>query len=610
MLDQNRHLHAINLFQHVHKESLMQEDTLEENPQTSTGGFLDLPLSPLIREAIETIGYETPSPIQAKAIPYLAEGRDLLGVAQTGTGKTAAFALPLLGRLDTTLHAPQILCLTPTRELAIQVAEAIETFGQKMKGLRVLPIYGGTEYGGQLRSLKKGVHVVVGTPGRVMDHIKRGTLKLEKLQALVLDEADEMLSMGFIDDVEWMLEHTPKEIQTALFSATMPRPIRKLSEKYLNDPAEVTIRLEAKTMPNIRQRYLKLRQAEKSKALKSLLEIEPYDAVLIFARTKVATGEIVERLQTQGYNAETLNGDMSQSLREKTVARLKSGKLDIIVATDVAARGLDVERISHVVNYDAPFDVESYVHRIGRTGRAGRTGDAILFVCGRETRILSAVQHTLKIKCERYEFPSADELNQRKQESLFDTIDKTLEKDLSEYLEVLGDYSVKNPETEPLKIAAALAHLGADGKPFRIKEAPKFDNSGRNEERHRTPDGKHEPGGKHEPDANFETYRIEVGLGNGVQKGDLVGALANEAGLDPSNIGKIQLFQDFGLIDLPKGMPREIFNCLKKIWVRGQKISISKDQGRPPHRNNFKRKRPFSRDGKKPSQHRKGPSPE
>ena len=604
MLDQNRHLHAINLFQHVHKESLMQEDTLEENPQTSTGGFLDLPLSPVIREAIETIGYETPSPIQVKAIPYLAEGRDLLGVAQTGTGKTAAFALPLLGRLDTTLRAPQILCLTPTRELAIQVAEAIETFGQKMKGLRVLPIYGGIEYGGQLRSLKKGVHVVVGTPGRVMDHIKRGTLKLEKLQALVLDEADEMLSMGFIDDVEWLLEHTPKEIQTALFSATMPPPIRKLSEKYLNDPAEVTIRLEAKTMPNIRQRYLKLRQAEKSQALKSLLEIEPYDAVLIFARTKVATGDIVERLLTQGYNAETLNGDMSQSLREKTVARLKSGKLDIIVATDVAARGLDVDRISHVVNYDAPFDVESYVHRIGRTGRAGRTGDAILFVCGRETRILSAVQHTLKIKCERYEFPSTEELNQRKQESLFETIDKSLEKDLSEYLEILGEYREKNPETEPLKIAAALAYLRADGKPFRIKDAPKFDNSGRNEERHRT------PGSKHEQDANFETYRIEVGLSNGVQKGDLVGALANEAGLDPGNIGRIQLFQDFGLIDLPTGMPKEIFNSLKKIWVRGQKIGISRDQGRPPDRKNFKRKRPFSRAGKKSSQHRKGPAPE
>jgi len=274
------------------------------------------------------------------------------------------------------------------------------------------------------------------------------------------------------------------------------------------------------------------------------------------------------------------------------------------VATDVAARGLDVDRISHVVNYDAPFDVESYVHRIGRTGRAGRTGDAILFVCGRETRILSAVQHTLKIKCERYEFPSTEELNQRKQESLFETIDKSLEKDLSEYLEVLGEYSVKNPETEPLKIAAALAYLGADGKPFRIKEAPKFDNSGRNEERQRR------PGGKHEADPNFETYRIEVGLSNGVQKGDLVGALANEAGLDPRNIGRIQLFQDFGLIDLPTGMPKEIFNSLKKIWVRGQKIGISRDQGRPTNRKNFKRKRPFSRSGKKSSQHRKGPSPE
>ena len=557
--------------------------------------FADLPLAPAMREAIEAIGYETPSPIQAQAIPHLSEGRDLLGVAQTGTGKTAAFALPLLSRLDLEVNKPQILCLAPTRELAIQVAEAIESFGQRMKGLRVLPIYGGTQYHGQFRDLKRGVHVVVGTPGRIMDHMKRGSLNLESLQALVLDEADEMLSMGFIEDIEWVLEQTPETRQTALFSATMPKPIRKLSEQYMRDPVEVTIRLQATTSPNIRQRFLKRRRNEKLETLIGILEVEDFDAMLVFARTKSSSSEIAERLLSKGHAAEALNGDMPQVLREKTVGRLREGKLDVLVATDVAARGLDVDRISHVLNYDAPFDVESYVHRTGRTGRAGRAGDAILFVTGKEVRILKAIERTVKCKFEPYEFPSVAELNERKTQRLFVRLEETLQLDLSEYREVLDKYLAENEDADPVALAAALAHLEAGGKPFYLKETPRGTRKERNKRERRN-----ERPTRFETDGiNMETFRLEVGETHGAGKGDIVGALANEAGIEPSNMGKIRLFQYFSLIELPSGMPKEIFQSLKNIHIRGRRLDISKDKGRPNHDGGSK-SRPYKKFGSKP----------
>ena len=561
----------------------------EEAPSTTEienqeNGFHELPLSPQILEAIDTIGYETPSPIQKQAIPFLAEGKDLLGIAQTGTGKTAAFALPLLGQVDVNQRGTQILCLTPTRELAIQVAEAIETFSQKMKGLEVLAIYGGTEYGGQLRALKKGVQVVVGTPGRVMDHVKRGSLTFECLQSFVLDEADEMLSMGFIEDVEWLLEHTPADRQIALFSATMPKAIAKLCEKYLHEPAKVRIKVHADSKQNITQRFLRLRQNEKNKALLSILDVEDYDGILIFARTKAATSDLAELLLSQGYNAEALNGDMPQNLREKTVDRLKTNKLDILVATDVAARGLDVDRITHVLNYDAPFDVESYVHRIGRTGRAGRTGDAILFVCGKEMRILSAIKKTLKFECDAYKFPTVEELNDRKQVQLFDKIDKAREAMSSDYQEVMKKYLEANEGISAEDLAAALAFLNGDSKPFYLKAAPtfekeNFDFKDKDQGNNSTKRSRNRSEDKGDPD--FDTYRVEVGMEHNVQKGDLVGALANEAGLNPRNIGRIKLFQDFSLVDLPKGMPREIFQALQDLRVRGNRLGIQRDRGRP-----------------------------
>ena len=579
----------------------MQEEQQEALPEEDTkGGFHDLPLAPIIQEAVDAIGYETPSPIQEQAIPLLAEGRDLLGIAQTGTGKTAAFALPLLGQININHRGTQILCLAPTRELAIQVAEAIETFAQKMKGLEVLAIYGGTEYGGQLRALKKGVHVVVGTPGRVMDHVKRGSLTFESLQAFVLDEADEMLSMGFIEDVEWLLEHTPPDRQTALFSATMPTAIAKLCEKYLVNPAKIRIKVQAESKQNIRQRFLRLRQNEKTQALLSILDVEDYDGILIFARTKAATSEIAELLLSQGFNAEALNGDMPQSLREKTVDRLKTQKLDILVATDVAARGLDVDRITHVLNYDAPFDVESYVHRIGRTGRAGRTGDAILFVCGKEMRILTAIKKTLKFDCDAYEFPSLKALNERKETQLFSKIDQAREQDLTEYQTIIEKYLENKEDLSPKEVAAAMAYLEGGSKPFYLKSAPTFqkDKSDfRDRDTPKTTSNRGKSRREFEDDSDMDTYRLEVGMEHNVQKGDIVGAIANEAGLNPKNIGRIKIFQDFSLVDLPKGMPKEIFQALQNLRVRGHKLDIRKDRGRP----NFskKGKRTFNKGEKK-----------
>lgn len=548
--------------------------------------FSDLALSAQVQKAILATGYETPTPIQAKVIPFLLEGRDILGVAQTGTGKTAAFALPLLTHIDVTTKNPQILCLAPTRELAIQVAEAFQGYAKFIKGFKVLPVYGGADYRGQIRQLERGVQVVVGTPGRVMDHIRRGTLVLSNLKTLVLDEADEMLRMGFIDDVEWILEQMPEKHQTALFSATMPAQIKKITKKYLQDPAEITILGTTTTAPAIRQRFLQVNNHEKLDMLARVMEVEEFDAILIFVRTKNATVEIAERLQARGYAAEALNGDIAQSQREKTVARLKNGGIDIVIATDVAARGLDVERISHVVNYDVPYDTESYVHRIGRTGRAGRKGDAILFVNGRESRMLQAIERATRQKIDRFIFPSVEALNERKMEQLFVRIDAELQKDLTEYTSVVSKYLKRN-EIDPLLLAAAMASIEYDSQPFYIKTPPqKPHNKPTPDKREdRRPERAERPGRAERRDDRpagrertaTETYRLEVGEIHGVSKGDIVGAIANMAGIDSQYMGKIRICEDHSFIDLPEGLPKDLYKILRKVWVRGKQLEISKD---------------------------------
>lgn len=569
----------------------------EHTEQTIT--FDDFNLIEPLQKALKRVGYEKPSPIQAQAIPHLLAGKDLLGVAQTGTGKTAAFALPLLSRIDLKQKKPQILVLAPTRELAIQVAEAFSTYAKDMKGFNVLPIYGGQDYRTQLRQLERGAHVVVGTPGRVMDHMRRGSLKLDELCALVLDEADEMLRMGFIDDVEWILQQTPENHQTALFSATMPPPIKKITTKYLRDPVEVTIKVTTTTASTITQRYWQVKGFEKLEILTRILEGETFDGIIVFVRTKNATVEVAEKLQARGFAAEALNGDIAQNQREKTVSRLKKGHIDILVATDVAARGLDVDRISHVINYDIPYDTESYVHRIGRTGRAGREGQAILFVTARERRMLSVIENATKRKIEKYQFPSTDTLNQRKTEQLFAQIDDELKKNLAEYIELMTKYQQENL-VDPIEIAAAFASISQNGKPFLLKDmnvdfknemnnfgAERKERTDRKERSDRKPGrksefselGERKRGDKTEKhnrdDVPMIKYRLDVGSTHGAQKGDIVGAIANEAGIDSKFMGRITLNDDHSYIELPEGMPKEVFTSLKKIWIKGQKINIS-----------------------------------
>ena len=568
----------------------MKEEILEEDVGASESNrmrFEKMNLSAPVLDAVQKAGYENPSPIQERAIPPLLEGADLLGVAQTGTGKTAAFSLPLLSRIEESFKGVQILVLAPTRELALQVAEAMESFAENLPKLRVVAVYGGTGYGEQISAFRRGAQIVVGTPGRVMDHIEKGYLKLERLQALVLDEADEMLSMGFIEDIEWILEHTPKERQTALFSATMPKPIRKLAERHMRDPVEITIKVKAENSPNIRQRFIKVRQHEKREMIMKLLEIEKFEAMLVFARTKNATMEIAERLQGKGYPAEPLNGDMPQSLREKTIDRLKRGKINVLVATDVAARGLDVERISHVLNYDAPFDLESYTHRIGRTGRAGREGDAIVFVTGKEMRMLNAIERTLKVPCDEYIFPTLEEMNARREEEFFAQIEDGCKGDLTDYRKALQRY-LEESGKDTLEIASALAFLARGKKGLRYENLP-VQNPRRSHREERV--NKRDPrdsGSRKEDridrksfrDDHLQSYRIEVGEYHGAAKGDIVGAIANEVGLDPKHMGKIRMFKDHTFIDLPKDMPKEIFDALKTVWVQGHQMNISIDKGR------------------------------
>jgi len=561
----------------------------------SITSFEQLALDPTLLRALNDVGYETPSPIQAETIPLILERRDVLGEAQTGTGKTAAFALPILSNLDLSQKHVQVLVLAPTRELAIQVAEAFQKYAKYMTGFHVLPVYGGQDYRSQIRALERGVHIVVGTPGRVMDHMRRGTLKLDRLSALVLDEADEMLRMGFIEDVDWILEQTPENRQIALFSATMPKEIRRIATAHLNDPAQITIKVKTTTAETIRQRYWSVSGLHKLDALTRILEAESFDAMLIFVRTKIATVELAEKLEARGFATAALNGDIPQNQRERTVDNLKTGKLDIIVATDVAARGLDVPRISHVVNYDIPYDTEAYVHRIGRTGRAGREGDAILFVAPREKRMLSQIERATRKKIERMELPSTEDINDKRINRFKQRITDTLAtEDLSLFTQLIEQY--QNEHNVPgIEIAAALAKLAQGDTPLLIQNRP-----GRSAEKHRHDDrdGSHkntgdEHGHDHVPgkrdirdeisaqdlvasEQGMERYRIQVGRKHKVKPGNIVGAIANEAELDSKYIGRIEIFDYFSLIDLPEGMPKEVFNQLKKVWVSGQQLNISR----------------------------------
>ncbi len=553
--------------------------------------FRDLGLSPELLKALDDVGYETPSPIQAQSIPPLLEGNDLLGQAQTGTGKTAAFALPLLSRIDLKKSKPQLLVLAPTRELAIQVAEAFQSYARHLKGFHVLPIYGGQSYEIQLRQLRRGVHVVVGTPGRVMDHIRRKTLQLDELSALVLDEADEMLRMGFIEDVEWILEHTPEQRQIALFSATMPPVIRKVADTYLNDPVVVKIESRTTTATTIRQRYWQVSGLHKLDALTRVLEIEEFDAILIFVRTKNETVELAERLSARGYAAESLNGDIQQKVREKIVDRLKKGKLDILVATDVVARGLDVERISHVINYDIPTDPESYVHRIGRTGRAGRKGEAILFVSNRERRLLNAIERTTRQKIEPMQMPSTSDINVQRVARFKQRITDTLaSEDLELFTQVVTEYQ-HDQEVDPLMMAAALARMAQGTEPLLLAEREQRPPRERREERGERaerprreradrPERTKEPPSplakplKAHPEVDMIRYRLEVGYDDGVKPGNIVGAIANEADIESEYIGHIEIYDDYSIVDLPDGMPKETFQDLKKAWVSGKRLNI------------------------------------
>ena len=555
--------------------------------------FSALGLAPPVLKALDEVGYETPSPIQAQIIPHVLAGKDVLGQAQTGTGKTAAFALPLLSNIDLKQTTPQVLVLAPTRELAIQVSEAFQKYAAQLKGFHVLPIYGGQDYRGQLRQLKRGAHVVVGTPGRVMDHMRRGTLKLDNLKCLVLDEADEMLRMGFIDDVEWILEQTPDTRQIALFSATMPKEVKRIAQQHLQDPEEVTIKMKTSTASTIRQRVWMVSGLHKLDALTRILEAEAFDGMIIFSRTKLMTVELADKLQARGYSAAALNGDMQQKQRERTVDQLKKGQLDILVATDVAARGLDVERISHVINYDIPYDTEAYIHRIGRTGRAGRTGDAILFVAHREKRLLKAIERATKQPITVMEPPTPEAINELRIAQFKQRITDTLAKgeELGFFSQLVTQYQQEHDVT-PEDIATALAKIAQGDKPLLLKkDPPKAKQKNRDKTRDRNQDrgqdrqrdGK--PARSKRPPAatateeGMERYRIEVGHNHSVKPGNIVGAIANEAGLDSQYIGRIDIQESYSTVDLPDGMPKEVFRDLKKVWVAGQQLQISKFDG-------------------------------
>ena len=542
--------------------------------QESSAKFNSFGLSEALIKVLDEVGYEIPSAIQEQCIPHLLNGHDVIGQAQTGTGKTAAFALPLIDRIDISNNQVQLLVLTPTRELAIQVSEAIQTYSRHLKGFHVLPIYGGQSYDVQLRPLKRGVHAVVGTPGRVMDHLKRGTLKLNSLKALVLDEADEMLRMGFIDDVKWVMEKLPKVRQIALFSATMPDVIRRVAEKFLNSPKIVKVKTKTATAKTISQRYWLVGGVHKLDALTRILEVESFEALLIFVRTKTATIDLAEKLSARGFTAEAINGDIVQNQRERIIQQLKNGKIDILIATDVAARGLDVDRISHVINYDIPQDPESYVHRIGRTGRAGRDGKAILFVAPRERRMLKTIERITRQPIEPMLLPSAKIINEQRvinfKQRITDTLDN---QELAIFEELILDYQ-KEHEIDAFKISSALALMAQGTEPLLLNEKEINQASFDEKNKNKISVSVHADSLKDNPAIKMRRYRVAVGRKDNIKPGNVLGAIANEAEISSEFIGAIQIFQDFTTVDLPDEMPKETLQILKNTRVFDKKLNI------------------------------------
>ncbi len=564
--------------------------------------FADLGLDDKVLKALRDVGYEYPSPIQDATIPALLDGRHVVGLAQTGTGKTAAFALPILSRLDLKQKKPQALVLAPTRELALQVCEAFERYAAHLRGVHVLPVYGGQAYGVQLSALRRGVHIVVGTPGRIMDHLEKGTLDLSELRYLVLDEADEMLKMGFADDVETILADTPDDKQVALFSATMPAQIRRISKKYLQDPVEITVKTTTSTAPNITQRYLTVSYPQKVDALTRILEVENFEGMIVFVRTKNETETLAEKLRARGFSAMAINGDIAQNQRERTVDQLKSGKLDILVATDVAARGLDVERISHVVNYDIPTDTESYVHRIGRTGRAGRSGDAISFVTPRERHLLKAIEKATRQSLTPMNLPTVDDINATRLTRFDDAITEALSTDKVDFFRDVIAHYVNEHNVPEADVAAALAVVLQGDEPMLLDPEPvrparTFDDRGPRDRR----DGHGDREGRPRIDRNsrgdradrgprrgtsgpMATYRIAVGRRHKVEPRQIVGALANEGGLGRQDFGHIDIRADHSLVELPATLPPGTWDKLRSTRISGQLIELSESQergGRP-----------------------------
>jgi ATP-dependent RNA helicase DeaD len=561
-----------------------QQEKVMSVESTPVQDFNNMDLFGPVVAALQEIGYEQPTPIQAAVIPSLMAGNDVVGQAQTGTGKTAAFALPILSKIDVRLMAPQVLILTPTRELCIQVAKVFQQFASQMKGVRVLPIYGGQGFSEQLVMLKRGVHIVVGTPGRVMDHMRRSTLKLDKVSFLVLDEADEMLRMGFIDDVEWILEQTPPERQTALFSATIPPAIRRIARKYLKAPEEISIKMATTTAVTLNHRYWIANNHNKFEALTRILETEEHDGVLIFVKTKIATTEVAEGLCAAGIQSSALNGDMKQSDRERTVNRFKEGKLDILVATDVAARGLDVDRISHVINYDIPNDTEGYVHRVGRTGRAGRSGEAIILATPRERRFLEEIERATNQRLEPFKMPGVEQINRVRIEKFKNHISQALEsKGCARFAEIIEEYQ-KEHDVPAVNIAAALANMVQGDKPLLLEKMPEQPRPSRDTSVRvvrETPRPRRQAG---EPEVGMERYRVECGYIHGVRPGNIVGAIANEAGLSGRDIGQIEIFEDYSVVDLPVGMPERTFMILKKTKVADRPLDITILRHQTTHR--------------------------
>ena len=613
----------------------LQGDSMDaDEGDESLVTFDDLGLIPEVLEAVKKAGYETPSPIQAKAIPALLQGANLLGTAQTGTGKTAAFSLPLLSRLQFNGHETSMLVLTPTRELAIQVAEAIQQYAVKMPKVHVVPVYGGQDIAIQMRALKRQANIIVATPGRLIDHIKRGSIVLSGVKAIVLDEADEMLDMGFMEDVETILKEIPADAQRALFSATMPADVKKIIDQHLGEYEEARIEGKTTTVENIRQRFLLVKNEHKVEALARVLEGEDFDGVLIFVRTKQNTTEVAEKLESRGFNVAPLNGDLAQSMRERTINRLKMGKLDIVVATDVAARGIDVDRISLVVNYDIPYDTESYVHRIGRTGRAGRSGNAILFITPRERRLLKTIEKATRQPIEAMAMPTSEQISEKRVTAFKNKVKSVVsygELDKFKALVhamveegcnmengvVLEDGSVREmtaedvaaavikmyqkkqplfPELAPLDVPKERREKKLGGRDF-LGRDEKSEGEFTGEERNRLRKERKE--GSNGVEEGFLRYYMGVGRMDRVTPKDIVGAIAGEGNISSSNIGRIKLFDRFSTVELPETLPQEVLDILSGMTIRGNdsKFRLMTDEPPTGPRESRESRRGFHRDG-------------